>query len=86
MYEPIIEPILLWDCNQGKLVRFYNVFVAIVGNKGSVYLKEGPITILNFSQLHEAVRELKERIGFKHIKQANEDQGDEEYFKQSGMI
>lgn len=65
MYQPQIEPILIWNPNTNQLEKYHNVFVQVIGNRGSVYNEEGPITITSFSQIHEAIRDLKERIGIK---------------------
>lgn len=65
MYNPRVEPVLIWNPNTNKLEKYHNVFVQVIGNRGSVYNEEGPITITSFSQIHEAIRDLKERIGIK---------------------
>ena len=65
MYKPSVEPVLIWNPNTNQLEKYHNVFVQVIGNCGSVYNEEGPITITSFSQIHEAIRDLKERIGIK---------------------
>ena len=80
MYNPQIELILIWNPNTNQLEKYNNVFVQVVGNNGTVYQEEGPITITSFSQVHEAIKELKERIGMKLYDQEKEN------MKMSGMF
>ena len=80
MYKPKVELVLIWNPNTNQLEKYNNVFVQVVGNNGTVYQEEGPITITSFSQVHEAIRDLKERIGMKLYNQEKEN------MKMSGMF
>jgi len=80
MYKPRVEPVLIWNPNTNKLEKYHNVFVQVIGNHGSIYNEEGPITITSFSQIHEAIRDLKERIGMKLYDQEKEN------MKMTGMF
>ena len=80
MYKPRVEPVLIWNPNTNQLEKYHNVFVQVIGNRGSVYNEEGPITITSFSQIHEAIRDLKERIGMKLYDQEKEN------MKMTGMF
>lgn len=53
---------LVWDNQQTKMVVKTRVFVRLLGNKGSVYLEQGPLYVDTVQETMEAIHLLKTRL------------------------
>lgn len=79
-YNVETSKVLLWDNQTQKMVQRVEVTVQLIGNKGTVYIEEGPLYCTTSQEIHEAVGILKERIAQHLLK---EYRGDEDGIKTS---
>ena len=53
---------LVWDRQQTQMVQKIRVVVSLVGNRGSVYRKAGPLYVETGQEVFEAVQLLRARL------------------------
>lgn len=56
------QKVLIWDCDQNKMIPKTEVFVRIVTNKGSILKEEGPLYCSNGKEVFDATRILHSRL------------------------
>lgn len=57
-----MDPALVWDRQQTRLVTKLRVSVRFLGNRGSVFAEQGPLYVDGPHELSEAVHLLKSRL------------------------
>ena len=62
MFNTETKRVMIWDKDQNKLVAKTEVWVQLVGNKGTVFVEEGPLYCENAHEILHAQQELKERM------------------------